>query len=235
MLEGVLSIERDAFLWLNGHHTPFWDCFMWVYSGRTVWIPVLALIFIMLFYKKKPVVSLLALVFLVLTLTACDQFASSICKPLFTRLRPTQHYPDFGNVVQTVYGYRGGLYGFISSHASNAFGFAVFTMLLFRDRRYSMTILIWAVLMCYSRIYLGVHFISDIVPGIFAGALFGFIGYRLFSLTRKLLLERVGGLAVGMFPPAHNWIIVSGILITIAFILIYSYIVAIMYHAEPAI
>ncbi|MDR1602491.1 MAG: phosphatase PAP2 family protein [Tannerella sp.] len=222
MLERILNIERDAFLWLNGGHTPFWDSFMWLYSGKTVWIPVSALILFMLFYRKKPKESLLIVLFLVLALTLCDQFASSVCKPFFLRLRPTQH-PDFMNDVQTVYGYRGGKYGFISSHAANALGFATFTLLLFRDRWYATGILLWAATMCYSRIYLGVHFVSDIVPGMIAGTLFGFLCYKLYSLVRTKGLKWTGDMA-GMFPAIQKRLILYGLLTTICYMLIYSYI-----------
>jgi undecaprenyl-diphosphatase len=228
MLERILDIERDAFLWLNGGHTPFWDSFMWLYSGKTVWIPAAALILFMLFYRKNPKESLLILLFLALALTLCDQFASSVCKPLFTRLRPTQH-PDFMNVVQTVYNYRGGKYGFISGHAANAFGFATFTLLLLRDRWYACAILLWAVIMCYSRIYLGVHFISDIVPGMIAGALFGFLCYRLYLLVRTKGLKRVGD-AGGMFPPVQKRLILYGLLATVCYMLVYSYISVTVLH-----
>ncbi|MDR0757749.1 MAG: phosphatase PAP2 family protein [Tannerella sp.] len=231
MLEHILDIERDAFLWLNGGHTPFWDSFMWLYSGKAVWIPVSALILFMLFYRKNPKESLLILLFLALAITLCDQFASGVCKPLFMRLRPTQH-PDFMDAVQTVYNYRGGKYGFISSHAANAFGFAVFTLLLLRDGRYTAGILLWAVMMCYSRIYLGVHFISDIVPGMIAGALFGFLCYKLYSFVRAKGFKRAGS-ASGMFPAIQKRLILCGLLTTVCYMLIYSHInVNILHNAR---
>jgi undecaprenyl-diphosphatase len=220
MLESILEVERDAFLWLNGGHSPFWDSFMWTYSGRTVWIPVLALILFLLTVRKNPKDALLAVLFLVVALTLCDQFASHVCKPLFTRLRPTQH-PDFMDEVQTVYNYRGGKYGFISSHAANAFGFAAFTLLLLRDRWYTAVILLWATLMCYSRIYLGVHFISDIVPGMVFGAFFGFLCYKLYLFVRKKVWNRVGEGSVA-FPAVRTRIIVYGILATAGYIFIYA-------------
>ncbi|MDR1406614.1 MAG: phosphatase PAP2 family protein [Tannerella sp.] len=235
MLERILDIEREAFLWLNGGHTPFWDSVIWLYSGKVVWIPVAALILFMLFYGKNPKESLLILLFLVLALTLCDQFASHVCKPLFTRLRPT-HHPDFMHDVQTVYGYRGGMYGFISSHAANAFGFAVFTSLLLRNRWYAVCMLAWALIMCYSRIYLGVHFISDIVPGIFTGMLFGFLSYGLYRFVRsKVMNGRVGETAC-TYPAGRKRLILYGLLATVCYMLVYSYInVAILHRTHAAI
>lgn len=193
MLEKILVYERDAFLWLNGSHTDYWDNFMWLYSGKTVWLPLAVFILIVLLYKKNWRESLLLLLAIVLVITLCDQFASHVCKPLFTRFRPT-HHPDFMEQVQTVFGYRGGNYGFISSHAANAFGFAVFMSLLFRNKLFTWTILLWATITAYSRIYLGVHFISDIVPGIVSGVFFGYISYLLYVKVRRILLPEVGGI-----------------------------------------
>ena len=130
MLEEILTYERDAFLWLNGSHTPYWDHFMWLFSSKVVWVPLACLILFTLLYKKPWRETLLILLAIVLVVTLCDQFASHLCKPLFTRFRPT-HHPDFVQQVITVYNYRGGLYGFVSSHGSNAVG--VFVILVLAD------------------------------------------------------------------------------------------------------
>ncbi len=183
MLERVLIYERDAFLWLNGNHTAFMDNVMWLYSGKVVWLPLAAFIIGVLIYKKNWREYVLILLAIALTITLCDQFASHVCKPLFTRFRPT-HHPDFMEQVETVFNYRGGMYGFISSHAANAFGFATFMSLLFRYKQFAITIFFWALLTAYSRIYLGVHFISDIVPGIISGCLFGFLVYQFYYRIR---------------------------------------------------
>jgi len=106
----------------------------------------------------------------------CDQVASSFFKPLFERFRPT-HHPDFKEMVDIVNGYRGGRYGFISSHATNSFGLAVFISLLFRHRRVTISVVCWALLNSYTRIYLGVHFISDILAGIIVGTILAFLLY----------------------------------------------------------
>jgi undecaprenyl-diphosphatase len=185
MLEQLLVWERDAFFFLNGSHSPFWDRFMWLYSGKIVWIPIVLFILWVILYKKNWRESLFILLMIALTITLCDQFASGICKPLFTRLRPT-HHPDFMNEVKTVYGYRGGMYGFISSHAANAFGFATFLSLLFKYKPFTWTVFFWATLNAYTRIYLGVHFITDIIPGIISGIAFGFLVYYIYvSLHKK--------------------------------------------------
>lgn len=184
MVEQMLTYERDAFFALNGCHTPFWDNFMWLYSGKFVWLPLGAFIILMLVYKKDWRQSLLILLSIGLLVLLCDQFSSHICKPYFMRFRPT-HHPDFMNEVKTVFDYRGGRYGFISGHATNAFGFAMLTALIFRNKLYSVTIFLWAALTAYSRIYLGVHFITDILFGTLAGLFFGGLVYFIYTYAQR--------------------------------------------------
>ena len=241
MLEKILEYERDIFLWLNGNHNSFWDNFFWLYTGQVVWIPIGLLIIFMFFisfditipgpssssliatisiYKKEWKDALLILLSIVLVITLCDQLSSYICKPYFMRFRPT-HHPDFMDYVKIVNDYRGGKYGFISGHASNAFGFATFTLLLFRHRWYTISILLWSTLMAYSRIYLGVHFISDIIPGGMAGMLIGFGCYKLYVLLRCKLLKKSTDPSHA-YNSLHNKIILSAKFTTILIMLVYS-------------
>lgn len=189
MLENLLDYEQDLFLHLNNVHTPFGNQFMWLFSSKMAWIPVAMLFIIILFYKNRRHLKeiLLVCAAIVLVVTLCDQFSSSLCKPFFMRFRPT-HHPDFMNEVNTVFNYRGGRYGFISSHATNAFGFAMLTSLIFKYQYYSVMLFGWATINAYSRIYLGVHFITDIVPGIILGLFFGWLIYRVYVYFYKKVI-----------------------------------------------
>ena len=191
MLEKLLDYERELFLCLNNAHSPFGNQLMWLYSGHVAWIPVVATFLFVLFYSNRTrwKETILVLAAIVLVITICDQFSSGLCKDLFRRFRPT-HHPDFMNDVITVFGYRGGRYGFISSHAANGFGFATLTSLIFRKKAYTIAIYLWATVFAYSRIYLGVHFITDIIPGICAGLFFGWVVFRLFAFTHKKVMGR---------------------------------------------
>ena len=188
MLEKELLFERDLFFFLNGSDSTFLDSFMWLYSGKVVWLPLAAFILFVLVYKKNWRESILILVSIALVITLCDQFTSHFCKPIFARYRPT-HHPDFMDQVKIVFDYRSGLYGFISSHAANAFGFAMFMPLLLRNKMFTWTIFSWSVLTAYTRIYLGVHFISDVVCGMFAGIFFGYVVYKLYVYVRNTGLK----------------------------------------------
>ena len=220
MVEKILVYERDLFFMLNGSDSPFLDRFMWLYSGKAVWLPLAAFILIVLLYKKKWRESILILLAIVLVVTFCDQFASHVCKPIFTRFRPT-HHPDFMDQVKTVFDYRGGKYGFISSHAANAFGFATFMSLLFRYRLFTWTIFLWAALTAYTRVYLGVHFISDIVPGAIAGVFFGWLVYWLYVKARSLV-PGTSGEASALYSDKQKRIIVYAIFIAVLLIAVFN-------------
>lgn len=220
MVEKILVYERDLFFMLNGSDSPFLDRFMWLYSGKAVWLPLAAFILIVLLYKKKWRESILILLAIVLVVTFCDQFASHVCKPIFTRFRPT-HHPDFMDQVKTVFDYRGGKYGFISSHAANAFGFATFMSLLFRYRLFTWTIFLWAALTAYTRVYLGVHFISDIVPGAIAGVFFGWLVYWLYVKARSLV-PGTSGEASALYSDKQKRIIVYAIFMAVLLIAVFN-------------
>lgn len=227
MIERLLIYERDAFFMLNGSDYPFLDRFMWLYSGKAVWLPLAFFILLILVYKKNWRESLLILLAITLVITLCDQFASHLCKPMFTRFRPT-HHPDFLNQVKTVFDYRGGMYGFISSHAANAFGFATFMTLLFRYKWFTITIFSWAVITAYTRIYLGVHFITDIIPGAIAGVVFGYLVYLLYVKVRICFIEPVEtiGLPSAIYSDSRKRMVVYGILVTVSILLIFNPILA---------
>lgn len=229
MLEDILLYERNAFFLINGSDYLFLDNIMWIVSGKTVWLPLAALILFILVWKKPWRESLLILLSIVLLITLCDQFTSHLCKPLFARFRPT-HHPDFMNQVKIVFEYRGGLYGFMSSHAANAFGFAVFISLLFRYRWFTVTILFWAALMAYTRIYLGVHFISDVFFGALSGIIFGYGVYWLYQWTRKKLFNGVGDSPSDLYSRKQKNIIIAGILFTISTIVVLNTILISFLH-----
>ena len=190
MLEQLIEWDKAVFLFLNNTHTPFWDHFMWIYTGRLTWVPlILSLLFVL--FRKNWKEAVLVVVALALTINLCDQFASSLCKPYFARFRPAQD-PEFSPFVQIVNGYRGGRYGFISSHAANSFSAVVLLALIFRNRLFTITAVVWAIVNCYSRIYLGVHYPGDILAGTVAGIVIAVIVYAIgVKIRRRLWVKHI--------------------------------------------
>ncbi|GAB6012428.1 phosphatase PAP2 family protein [Viscerimonas tarda] len=221
-VEQILPYERDAFLWLNNSHTDFWDVFMMTYSGKVLWIPLCIVLLVSLFYKTRWQQAVLFIVCFAILVTLCDQISASLIKPYFHRFRPT-HHPDFMDYVQTVNNYRGGRFGFVSSHATNGFGVATFIALVYRYRWLTWSVFLWAAVNSYSRIYLGVHFISDIAGGMLLGALLGFLVYLLYQYSRqKILKDSPESLQKPVYSSMHGNIIAATIAITIAFDAVYS-------------
>ncbi|HBJ77397.1 MAG TPA: phospholipid phosphatase [Porphyromonadaceae bacterium] len=162
-----IILDAKYTLFINSFHSAWWDGFFFLYTKATIWIPLyLLLCYFLLKNKTKEGIIVIASTLIVVFLT--EWFSSAVCKPFFQRLRPT-HDPYLKDLVLCVNEYRGGLYGFISSHASNTFGVATFIALTFRKRILSLTFFLWALLNVYSRVYLGVHFVGDIFCGALAG------------------------------------------------------------------
>ncbi|NLY25729.1 MAG: phosphatase PAP2 family protein [Bacteroidales bacterium] len=228
-VERILPLERDLFFALNGSDSLFLDHVMWTISGRFVWIPLFLFILFLFFYKTPRKEALLVTLFFILLFVLSDQVSSSLFKPLFERFRPT-HHPDFKELVDTVNGYRGGRYGFISGHATNSFGLALFLSLLFRHRRVTLFALLWAALNSYTRIYLGVHFLSDILAGMAVGMLLAFLLYALFILLRVKIFQPESHLEKIPYGRRHGDLLSSFILVYILLLIIFSPFLASLPH-----
>jgi len=189
MLESLLEWDKEALVLLNmsGKHTAFGDFFIWMSTQTITWVPAF-LTFLYVVIKNKTRESLLLIGVIVILFVLCDQISSSVIKPLVARPRPSQD-PLVMNLLQYVNDYRGGQFGFLSSHAANAFGFATFSALLFRYKWYSLFVFLWATLHSYTRLYLGVHFPLDIIAGILLGLLIGSICFWIYQKA-KLFIPR---------------------------------------------
>ena len=179
-LQGLVDMDTDLLLLINGMHNAFFDSFMSAYSSKLVWVPLYASILYVIFRNFSWRVALLCVVAVALTITFADQVCSSAIRPAVERLRPSRA-PELDGLVHIVNGYRGGQYGFPSCHAANTFGLACFLGLLLRKRWLTVYMLFWALLTCYSRAYLGVHYPGDLLVGALIGSAGAFLVYRLFA------------------------------------------------------
>ena len=187
MIEILRQIDAEALLAINSWHTAFLDPFMKMASARLVWIPFYLSILYVLWRARGWKATLGIALLIGLLITLADQSCATLIRPYVQRLRPTNPDNPLSQFVTVVDGYRGGSYGFPSCHASNTFALAVFLTFITRNRLIIITMFLWAVLNCYSRMYLGVHYPGDILAGALLGTLCAFLVYALFRLALRRL------------------------------------------------
>jgi undecaprenyl-diphosphatase len=158
---------------------------MWGLSSKIIWIPMYAYLLYLLIklYKKQTWIIILGII---IGVALADSLSVALFKNVFLRFRPS-HNPALEGLVHLVNGYKGGDYGFISSHAANTFALAGFLahFLKARFRYFSIFIYSWAVVVCYSRIYLGVHYPSDVICGGLFGSIIALVVLKAYDYFGK--------------------------------------------------
>lgn len=180
LIQSLNLFDTGLLLFFNSMHNSFFDGFMYGFTQILVWVPLyISVIYVLI--KTKKFDALWLILSLVLCVVICDQISSGIIKNTVQRLRPS-HEPSLNGMVHLVNGYTGGRFGFVSSHAANTFGFALMSALLVRKRNFTVMIVVWSLINCYSRIYLGVHYPFDIAEGLLVGTLAALVCY--FALSK---------------------------------------------------
>lgn len=184
MLESLENIDKILFLLINNARASFLDKIIPYATQFPYWTPLFALIIYFL-YKKFQTKIVLVLFCFALLIGISDPVANLVKKSV-KRYRPT-HNTEIATQVKTLNDYRGGQYGFVSSHASNSFGIAFLLLFLLKGkyRFLKVGVFVWAAFICYTRIYLGVHYPADIVGGIIIGLFAAIIAFQLFLFLEK--------------------------------------------------
>lgn len=181
-------VEGDSSILLavNGMHSSYFDTFMWLCSRKFEWIPFYLSIIYVLFRIFNWRVVLYSLVAMGVILLLTDAVSSHFIRPVVARLRPSNLENPISEMIHIVDNHRGGRYGFPSSHASNSWGLVFFVGLLLRRRLLTTFLACWALLLCYSRLYLGVHYPGDLLAGMMLGAVVASVVYYVFWRTTKV-------------------------------------------------
>lgn len=185
LLSGLIEADTDLLLAINGLRSGWADTFMYTFSGKWIWVPMYASILYVLLRNLHWKWVLGCIVTIALTITLADQVCATFIRPYVCRLRPANLENPLSDMVQIVNGYRGGRYGFPSCHAANAFGLAFFVFYVFRTRVLIWFIMLWALVTCYSRSYLGVHYPGDLLVGAVVGFVNATLCYWLFTKLCK--------------------------------------------------
>lgn len=225
-LAQLVEWDKELLLALNGSDSAVWDQFMFVATKTVVWIPMFLSMLYMVMKSNSARQAILLLACVAGLFLVSEGVSSGICKPLVGRLRPT-HDPEIMGMVQTVNGLRGGMYSFFSSHAANTFSLCTFLSLVVRSKAFSLTMLSWAMVHTYTRIYLGLHFPGDVFVGFCFGLMWGTVMYLIYSWLRNKWFDRHDYVSEqctssGYFYASANMVSLTFVL-SVILVLIYSF------------
>lgn len=184
MIQFLKEIDHYIIVAINSCNSPFWDEIMWWVSAKITWFPLYIILLYLAYKKLKMNTFLLFIVFVVASVAIADIVSVHLFKDVFLRYRPSHNLllTDRLHFYEIKHGewYKGGQYGFVSSHATNYFAIATSVLLVLNSfyPKLKWVLLAIGVLICYSRMYLGVHYLSDIIAGAMLGSLIAYLLYR---------------------------------------------------------
>ena len=176
----IQNIDFQVLQWFNGSNNVILDQLALVLTSGFTWIPLYVLLFIDVMRNNETMMQIgLVVGAALLCILFADGFSDGIIKPLAERWRPSND-PLVKYSVQVVDNLRMKDYSFCSAHAANTMSIAVFFSLLVRSRMLTITMIVWSLVNCWTRLYLGVHYPLDIATGLLLGSVVGFLVYLLY-------------------------------------------------------
>lgn len=189
-IQTFLANDRLVLSWFNGSNSVFLDGWMSALTSGFTWLALYASLFYLVIKNNETMGQIMLVVGCALACVGlADIMADVIVKPLVERWRPSND-PIFKYDVSVVDGYRGTSYGFFSAHAANTFSLALFFCMLVRSRVLSVALVLWSFVNCYTRMYLGLHYPSDIVCGLLWGSVCAIgVYYFYLRVSRRMFGE----------------------------------------------
>ncbi len=171
-MESLLQQDLKLFYFINhGLSNPFFDIVCPVLRSK-LFLAACYLIFIYTSYKKFPGHFFKIAAFGVCTFLLTDQVSAHIIKQIFQRVRPCNNHQIMARLVIE---HCGSGFSFVSAHAANSFGIAAFLALVFRNRTAVLILTVWAILVAFAQVYVGVHYPGDVIAGGILGITTGLI------------------------------------------------------------
>lgn len=190
-LQGLIEIDRQLLLAFNGSGSLFVDSLVLVLTNAYTWIAFyLALTYLVIKNNGKWNQIMLIVLASGLCILLSSLGAETVVKPYVARLRPSLD-PSICNMLHLAKGYTATGYSFFSAHAANTFSIAVFFSLLVRSRVFTIFMMSWSLLNAWTRLYLGVHYPSDVIVGLAYGAFVGMMFYLIFLKLYMIVTDRL--------------------------------------------
>jgi len=189
-MQTIIEWDRMLLALINGHHNMFFDTLMVVLTSGPTWIPLyVALLYLVVKNNENVAQIILVITCVIFCILTTEVVTEGVVKPMVARYRPGSD-PQWMNMVHVVFDRRSSDYSFFSAHASNTFGIAVFFALLVRNKCFSWMMMAWTGINCYTRLYLAMHYPTDILVGILYGALVGAVAYLLFWGANRIFMPK---------------------------------------------
>lgn len=182
-MRALMDLDNSILAFFNGSESLFLDNLAVNLTSGLTWIPLyLSLLYIVIKNNETMKQIMLVVGCVMLCIFLSDGITDFIVKPLVARQRPS-YAPLTKHTIDIVNNFRATGYSFFSAHAANTFCIATFFSLLIRNSKFVFAIVLWSLINCWTRLYLGVHYPSDIFVGLVWGAIVGFIVYFIYIKT----------------------------------------------------
>lgn len=228
-MQTLIEIDREILSFFNGSESLFLDNLAVILTSGLTWIPLyLSLLYVVIKNNETMKQIMLIVGSVILCIILSDGLTDFIVKPFVARYRPSWD-PFVKYTIDIVNGMRGTQYGFFSAHASNTFCIAMFFSLLIRNRTFTVAIILWSLVNCWTRMYLGLHYPGDIIVGLTWGAIVGMIVYFLYIKAYLRMHPGFNYISTQYSSTGYNYVDINIVVLVLVLTLVYSIIRALIF------